>query len=370
MTWPRLQLLASLVAACLFAAALAPAAAADVLVGVAGPTRGPNAATAADISRAARLAAERINAEGGVLGQRIEIVAADDGCAGKQAEDAARTLIARRVGLVIGHPCAGAAIAAAPLYAQAGVLFIAPATRHPALTDPHPGPTVFRLAGRDGRQGAIAGAYLAREFAGKPLAIVHGGSRLSRDLAAEAAATLKAAGRTDVLTATIAGAQKEYGPLIAKLAAAHVEALYFTGYPIEGGLLLRQMRRAGLKAAFLGSDTIAGDQFAETAREEAEGAGTLLAHDPARMLPVETLRAKFPGLAPTGPFVATYAAMEAWRAAAQQAQSSAADATSNALQHGAFDTVIGRVAFDEKGNADVPSYDTVWWKDGAWRRKP
>jgi ABC-type Zn uptake system ZnuABC Zn-binding protein ZnuA len=32
-----------------------------------------------------------------------------------------------------------------------------------------------------------------------------------------------------------------------------------------------------------------------------------------------------------------------------------------------FDTIVGRVAFDEKGNADVPSYDIVWWKKGAWR---
>ncbi len=173
---------------------------------------------------------------------------------------------------MIGHPCGSAAVAAAPIYAQAGVPFIASGTRHHALTEPRAGATVFRLAGRDGHQGTIAGAYLAREFAGKPLAIVYGGSTYSKDLAAEAAAALKAAGRKDVLSAAIAGAQKEYGPVIAKMAAAKTEAVYFAGYPIEAGLLLRQMRAAGLRATFLGSDAIAGEQFAQTAGEAAEGA--------------------------------------------------------------------------------------------------
>lgn len=354
---------------CLIAAGIVHPALADVLVGVAVPVRGPDAGSGADIARAVNLAADRFNADGGIGGERIAVVEADDGCAGKQAEDAARALLDRHVAVVIGHPCGSAAVAAAPIYAQAGVPFIASGTRHHALTEPRAGATVFRLAGRDGHQGTIAGAYLAREFAGKPLAIVYGGSTYSKDLAAEAAAALKAAGRTDVLSAAIAGAQKEYGPLIAKMAAAKTEVVYFAGYPIEAGLLLRQMRAAGLRATFLGSDAIAGEQFAQTAGEAAEGAGTLLPYDPTRSLAPDTLRAAFPGQEPTGAFVSAYAGMEAWRSAVQQAQSTAGDAVAKALQGSGFNTVLGRLTFDEKGNAEVPSYDIVWWTDGAWRAR-
>ena len=354
---------------CLIAAATAHPAVADIVVGVAVPARGTDAGSGADIARAVRLAAERFNADGGIAGERIAIIEADDGCAGKQAEDAARALLDRHVAVVIGHPCGSAAVAAARIYAQAGVPFIAPATRHPALTEPRAGATVFRLAGRDGHQGTIAGAYLAREFAGKPLAIVYGGSLYARDLAAEAAAALKSAGRTDVLNAKIVGAQKEYGPLIAKLAAAKTEAVYFAGYPIEAGLLLRQMHAAGLQATFLGGDAIASEQFAQTAREDASGAGTLLPYDTTRTLAPETLRSAFPGQEPTGAFILAYAAMEAWRSAAQQAQSTASDAVAKALQTRGFNTVLGRLTFDEKGNAEVLAYDIVWWTDGAWRAR-
>jgi len=362
MAWLRALLLV-----CLGAAGLVRPALADVVVGVAVPAHGDYAGVGADIARAVKLAAERFNAEGGVAGERVAVVEADDGCAPKAAEDAARSFVEQHVALAIGHPCGSAAVAAARIYAQAGVPFIAPATRHPALTEPRAGPTVFRLAGRDGHQGTVVGAYLARELAGKPIAIVYGGSVYSKDLAAEATAALKAAGRADVLSGTIFSGQKEYGPLIAKMAAAKIEGVYFAGYPIEAGLLLRQMRAAGSKAVFLGSDAIASEQFAQTAREEAEGAGTVLPYDPARSLAPEALRKTFPGPQPTGAFILAYAAMEAWREAANEARSAAGDGVAKALQTNGFNTVVGRLTFDDKGNAEVPGYDIVWWSDSAWR---
>ena len=169
-----------------------------------------------------------------------------------------------------------------------------------------------------------------------------------------------------MISGAIAGGQKEYGPLIAKLVAAKAEAIFFAGYPLEAGLLLRQMRAAGLKATFLGTDAMTAEQFAQTAGEDAEGAGALLPYDPTRTLAAETLRKTFPGHEPSGAFVLTYAAMEAWHEAAIAAASTAGDAVAKALQTRGFNTFVGRLAFDEKGNAEVPAYDLVWWTDG-WR---
>jgi branched-chain amino acid transport system substrate-binding protein len=357
-----------LLAALLAIAGAAPAAA-TVLIGAAGPAEGPNGATGAQITRGAKLAADRINSEGGVQGEPVEVVEADDGCAEREAEAAARALVARGVALVVGHPCARAAIAAAKVYAEAGIVFIAPATRHPALTAPRAGPMVFRLAGRDDGQGATAGAYLARAFASKPVAVVRDGSLYAKKLAEDAVAALKAAGRGDVLTATIEGGRKDYTGLVAKLAAARTQAIFFTGFPIEGALLLRQIRAAELGTVFLGGDALATPQFVEMAGAEAAGAGALLPHDAARALTDEVLGETFKSRKPTETLVLAYAAVEAWRAAVAQAQSLSATAAGAALQQGAFETVLGPVSFDEQGDADAPSYDIVWWNDGAWRPK-
>src|SRR5262249_31048377 len=106
MAWLRDLLLAFV-----FAVLTGCPAVADVLVGVAVPARGREAFVADDILRSARLAAKRFNAEGGVAGERIAVVEADDGCAAKPAEDAARGLIDRHIAVVIGHPCGSAAVA-------------------------------------------------------------------------------------------------------------------------------------------------------------------------------------------------------------------------------------------------------------------
>ncbi len=353
--------------AALIAGALAPATVADVLIGVPGPVKGTLAAAAGDIARGVKLAAERINSGGGVQGEPVKVIEMDDACAATQAESAARTLVARGVALVVGHPCANAAVAAAPIYAQANVVFIAPATRHPALTKRRAGPTIFRLAGRDDRQGASAGDYLARTFPGKPVAVVSDGSRVAQKFVRDALAALKAAQHSVDLTMIIKGGQKDYAQLIAKLKEAQTAAVLFGGFPIEGGLLLTQMRDAGLGAVFLGSDVIANAQLAEAAGADAVGARALLPHDAAAGVPEAARRKHFALQVATTPLVSAYAAVEAWRAASVHAQSLDAPAVSAALQQRTFDTVLGNVSFDENGDARVPSYDVVTWKDGAWR---
>ncbi len=353
--------------ALLLGLALAPPAAAAIRVGVAGPAEGPKAAVGRDILAAVKLAADRINAEGGLLGERLEVVATDDGCATARGAEAAKELVAQGVALVVGHPCAAAAIAAAGVYAQAGALFIAPATRHPALTSPRAGPTIFRVAGRDDQQGTSAGAYMARTFAATPLVIVHDGSVYAKKLVTDAAAALKSAGRGDVAIFTIEGAQKDFSALVAKLAAGKTGALFFAGFPLEGGSLLRQMRAAGLATVFLGSDLLAAPQLAETAGDATAGATVLLPYDAARAPSKAKAQAAFAGLTPTGSFVSAYAALEAWRAGVRAVNSLDPSAVAIALQQRTFETVLGALSFDAEGNANVPSYGIVRWKDGDWR---
>jgi branched-chain amino acid transport system substrate-binding protein len=363
---PRLRFL---ILAFLIAIATAPHALADVVIGIAGPTDGPGALTTRDIARAVKTQADRLNRNGGVLGERIGVVEADDGCAQASAEMAARKLSASGATLILGHPCASAAIAAAKVYAQAGIIFMATATRHATLTNPRAGPTIFRFAGRDDRQGASAGAYLARTFPGKPIAIVRDQSRYGEQIAQSAASALKTAGTTQIVTASVSGAQKDFTAVIAQLTAAHVEAVLFAGFPIEAGLLLRQLRTSGLTAVFIGSDALATDEFATTAGDQAGGVGVLLPSEAGeRIMRADQIAAAFPGETPSSAFLLAYAAVEAWHAAADAARSTGPAAVVPALQTGTFDTIVGMVSFDANGDAAITSYDVVWWKDGTLHR--
>ena len=100
---------------------------AEVRIGAATPLTGPNSWTGEQHERGVAMAVAELNEAGGLLGEPIELIVADDYCDGQQAVAAARKLIADAVVFVAGHLCSGAAIAASALYQEAGIVMISPA---------------------------------------------------------------------------------------------------------------------------------------------------------------------------------------------------------------------------------------------------
>jgi branched-chain amino acid transport system substrate-binding protein len=89
---------------------------AEVLIGVAGPMTGKDAWFGERMQRGAELAVADINAAGGLLGQQLRLIAADDFCDPKQAVAAAQKLVGDGVVFVAGHHCSGASIPASKVY--------------------------------------------------------------------------------------------------------------------------------------------------------------------------------------------------------------------------------------------------------------
>ena len=110
------------VAVVLAAAFCARMAGAEVLIGVAGPMTGKDAWFGEQMERGAAQAVADLNAKGGVLGQQVRLVTADDFCDPEQAVAAARKLVSDGVIFVAGHYCSGASIPASEIYEAAGVL--------------------------------------------------------------------------------------------------------------------------------------------------------------------------------------------------------------------------------------------------------
>jgi branched-chain amino acid transport system substrate-binding protein len=98
------------------------------------------------------MAVADLNAAGGVLGQQVRLIAADDFCDPKQAVAAAKKLVSDGVTLVVGHMCSGASIPASEIYEAAGVLMISPYSSNPMLTELGR-VNVFRVIYRDDTAG-------------------------------------------------------------------------------------------------------------------------------------------------------------------------------------------------------------------------
>jgi branched-chain amino acid transport system substrate-binding protein len=143
-----------------FVTALCWPARVDVLIGVAGPITGKEAWFGEQMERGAAQAVADIDAAGGVLGQQVELITADDFCDPEQAVAAARKLVSDGAILVVGHFCSGASIPVSAIYEAAGVLQISPASTNPMLTELGRA-NVFRIQNRDDAVGTVIGNYMA-----------------------------------------------------------------------------------------------------------------------------------------------------------------------------------------------------------------
>jgi branched-chain amino acid transport system substrate-binding protein len=161
---PRLLLIVTIIAT------LASPALADIAIGTVGPMNGTFQLFGEEMQAGAARAVADINAEGGVLGQKLTLEVGDDNCDRAQATAVANQMIGKNIVFMAGHFCSFASMAAAPVYARAKIAEISPASPYPKFTDERPGPGVFRLCGRDDDQGRVAGAFLAKRFAGKRIA--------------------------------------------------------------------------------------------------------------------------------------------------------------------------------------------------------
>ena len=121
------------------------------------------------------MAVEDLNAKGGVLGQRSSSSWATTSAIPIRRSALARKLVSDGVVFVVGHFCSHSSIAAAKVYEEAGILQISPGSASAKLTD-EGGPNVFRVCGRDDRQGTKVADHLAEHWADKEIAILDDGT--------------------------------------------------------------------------------------------------------------------------------------------------------------------------------------------------
>ena len=348
--------------------ALAGAAHADITIATAGPMTGQYATFGAQMQAGAEQAVADINAKGGVLGQQLVLEVGDDACDPKQAVAVANQMAGKGIALMAGHFCSGSSIPASSVYADSNIIQISPASTNPKFTDERPGPGVMRVCGRDDQQGAVAGAFLAKTFADKNIAIIDDKSAYGKGLADETRAAMNAAGKTEVLNESYNAGEKDYTALVSKLKAANVDVLYVGGYHTEAGLIKRQMADQGMSTVLVSGDALVTDEYWQITGDA--GAGTLMTFSPdPRKNPiakpvVDALEAA--GKTAEGYALYTYAAIQAWAQAAEAAGTTDFDPVVAELAKGTFHTVLGDLTFDDKGDVTLPGYVLYEWKEGKY----
>jgi branched-chain amino acid transport system substrate-binding protein len=373
----RKSVAAASLGAVLFAAAFgAPSARADdITIAVAGPMTGALAAFGEQLRRGSEMAVKDINAAGGVLGKQLKLEIGDDQCDPKQAVQVANDLAQKGVVFVAGHFCSGSSIPASAVYADEDILEISPASTNPSYTeDPYKKgiTTIFRTCGRDDKQGSFAGPWIAKTYPGKNVAVLDDRSAYGQGLADETAKNMEANGAKPAMRETYVANEKDFSALISKMKQAKIDVVYVGGYHNDSALMMRQAREQGLQAAFISADATNSAEFWSISGPAGEGmrfsdASSAVNLDSAKQAVAE-FRAE--NYEPEGYTLSSYAAIQAWAAAAAKAGTTDSEKVAEAMRANTIPTVIGDLSWDEKGDLKQIRYSWFIWHDGKYAEEP
>lgn len=242
-----------------------------IRIGTALVINGPDASLGLDSQYGVEVAAKL---RGEVAGHEVEFDFQDDGCNAEGGTAAARTLTSDpTIVAVVGTSCSSAAVPAAQITSEAGVVMISPSNTAPSLTDPATHEAFFlRTAHNDKVQGEAMARFVCEELGYTRAATLHDGSPYAEQLQQVFQDQFKElCDGTITGTEAVAPDQTDFNSQLTGLAAGDPEFLYYPIFTAAGALVTQQARVAMPDTDLGGADGLFSDAFLAAAGAAAEG---------------------------------------------------------------------------------------------------
>ncbi len=211
---------------------------------------GDYASMGIDIKNGAEMA---IQEKGQILDHPLVLQAEDDGCAGPFSVAIAEKICNDPlvVGLV-GYMCSGGSKPASDIHNKYKVLMVSPSSTALELTA-RGIPVFFRTCWNDKIQAQRAAAFALRHKWTR-VVLLHDKSDYGQSLAEDFAKNIKAEGGEVLAMEGLTRGDKDFSPVLTKIKPSKPQLVYFGGMAAEGVLVVRQMKRLGIKAQFMSDD--------------------------------------------------------------------------------------------------------------------
>jgi branched-chain amino acid transport system substrate-binding protein len=346
------------------------AAADTIKLGVAGPHSGDLASYGIPTVRAAEIIVKKVNAKGGVMGKQVELLVEDDVCKPEIATNTATKLASEGADVVLGHICSGATKAALGIYKGAKKIAMSPSATNPALTQSGDYPNFYRTIASDDAQAQLEVDFALNNLKAKKIAVLHDKGDYGKGLAEFAKSFLEKDPRAEVvLYEGVTPGAMDYSAVVQKIKQSGADAVIFGGYHPEASKIVSQMRKKKMKTAFVSDDGVKDDTFIKVAGQYAEGVYATgpkdLSSNAMYNEAVEEHRKAY-GEDPGAFYPQAYAATLALLNAIEKAGSTDYDALRKALQTNDVDTPLGKIRFDEKGDATGVGFSVYVVKNGKY----
>ncbi|HXI52032.1 MAG TPA: ABC transporter substrate-binding protein [Candidatus Saccharimonadales bacterium] len=217
------------------------------------------------------LAIEELNATGGVLGRKVELIYEDNRSAPGESATVVQKLISRdKVVAILGEVASGRSLEAAPICQKNHIPQVSPSSTNPKVTEM--GDYIFRVCFTDPFQGRLLADFGRKTLKASRVAILTDvAAPYSVGLANYFREPFVSGGGTVVAEKNFSSGDKDFKPQLTAIKAANPEAIFVPCYYTEAGLIAVQARQLGITVPLFGGDGWEAPELIQIGKEALEG---------------------------------------------------------------------------------------------------
>jgi len=338
-----------------------------ITIGVLVPTSGSEAYYGNDMYQSYQLAVEEINEAGGVLGRKLALYPADDGCDANMATQAATKIISNGVDFVVGGYCSGATLPALSLFFDADLLMLISAANSTDITALDLNQSF--MLNSPGTHAAVTLTDLCQSLGSTKVALVHQGDAYTKNLSDICESVLPESG-IDIATVQVMEKNAaDVSAIVTAIRNSGADFVYWCGYHADGSNVIKQLRQGGYEG-----DIAVGDGSASVELIEAcgpAGEGVYVTSPPFVEFAeggdkfVSAFKAKF-NVAPGTYATLCYDTIYVLKAAIEKADSTELAAVRDAVQNIEHQGLSGLIKFTDDRELAVSNFIILQIQDGAF----
>lgn len=340
-----------------------------IRIGVQGAFSGDLASYGVPSLNAAKIVAEEVNANGGVLGRMVEIIPQDDQCKPEMATSAATKLISDKVDGIVGPICTGPTVASLPLFQAAEIVAVSPTATAPALTEGGKHPLFFRTVAHDNAQAGLTSDFMLNRLKAKRIAYLHDNGDYGKGFVDHNRAIMEKGGAETVLFEAVTPDAVDFSAVVRKIRRQKPDIVVFGGYQPVASKLVQQMRRDRLATPFIGPDGVKDETFLKMTGKDAEGVYASYPKDTSTLEQYRKAREahvrKF-GSEPGFGYYNAYAATQALLNALAKTDGATGGRLREELRANAVETPLGTITFNDQGEPAGVALSIYQVKDGKF----
>jgi branched-chain amino acid transport system substrate-binding protein len=206
--------------------------------------------------RGAQLAANRINAAGGLLGRKLQLIVVDSRSDPTSAAEGAYEVLEKGVSAGIGYGDTTYVLAAGPEFAKRGIPFITSGATDPNLPR-DVGPTLLMAAYGDDEQAAAVADFAVKDLKAKRFVLwTDVSTDFTRDLAEYFKESVAKLGGQLVAQDVFKAGTRDFTPHVKRLKAVNPQpdAIFVSAAPGEAATAVTQIRQSGITVPILSGD--------------------------------------------------------------------------------------------------------------------